>query len=213
VIRNLVLIVVGAYLMVGFGFNSVANAQSSIAFVPGIGFIPSGATMTVTPAVSADRRYVRLSVQPFFNSLNGFTNFSIPGAVSGGFGGFGGFGGMNGVVAGGGVGGAGGGVSPGAAFGLAGEPRAGPVPLNDVLAELGPPRGDPLSPSAVTPSSTGPDPEGLLDPEAAIAPPASERAGERTGIRAADQQHPRQRRTAPRKSTPRRSSAAKRRPR
>ena len=58
--------------------------------------------MTVTPAVSADRRYVRLSVNAFFNDLNGFTTFSFPGGAVGG-GNFGGFGGgitagMNGVI-------------------------------------------------------------------------------------------------------------------
>ena len=65
--------------------------------------------MTVTPVVSADRRYVRLSVNAFFNDFNGFTTFSFPGgAVSGGgFGGFGGGGGGGGNI--GGVGGGGGG--------------------------------------------------------------------------------------------------------
>jgi len=206
-------IVVGLYVVVGWGFGSSANAQTSIAFVPNIGFVPSGATMTVTPAVSADRRYVRLSVQPFFNSFNGFTNISIPGAVSGG-GGFGGFGGLNGVVAGGGFGGAGSGMSPGASLGLIGEPLAGPVPFYDELAELGPPLGDPLTTSAAAVlNPPGPDTEGLLDQEAAIAQPASRRADDGRGVQAADQQHPRQRRTSPRKSPQRRSSTAKRRPR
>ena len=41
--------------------------------------------MTVTPAVSADRRYVRLSVNPYFNAVNGFSTFTTPlGAVGGG---------------------------------------------------------------------------------------------------------------------------------
>ena len=45
--------------------------------------------MTVTPAVSADRRYVRLSVNPFFNDVNGFTSFTTPlGAVGGAGGGW-----------------------------------------------------------------------------------------------------------------------------
>jgi hypothetical protein len=74
------------------------TAQAQIAYVPNIGAIPSGATMTVTPAVSADRRYVRLSVDAFFNDFNGFTTVSFPGgAVGGNFGG--GFAaGMNGLI-------------------------------------------------------------------------------------------------------------------
>jgi hypothetical protein len=61
--------------------------------------------MTVTPAVSADRRYVRLNVNAYFNAINGFTNFTTPlGAVSGGGAAGGGAGGgnfnagMNGVI-------------------------------------------------------------------------------------------------------------------
>jgi hypothetical protein len=80
-------------------------AKAQIAYTPEIGVIPSGVTMTITPAVSADRRYVRLSVNAFFNNLNNIQTFSFPGgAVGGNFGGgFGGFGagaaaGMNGVI-------------------------------------------------------------------------------------------------------------------
>jgi hypothetical protein len=77
-------------------------AQAQIAYVPSIGFVPTGATMTVTPAVSADRRYVRLGVDAFFNDLNNIQTFSFPGGAVGG-GNFGGFGagiaaGMNGVI-------------------------------------------------------------------------------------------------------------------
>jgi hypothetical protein len=86
------------------GLQSPARAQ--IAYTPEIGSIPTGATMTITPAVSADRRYVRLSVDAFFNDLNNIQTFSFPGGAVGGgnFGGFGGFGGgiaagMNGVIA------------------------------------------------------------------------------------------------------------------
>jgi hypothetical protein len=73
-------------------------ATAQIAYVPNIGAVPTGATMTVTPAVSADRRYVRLSVDVFFNDFNGFTTVSFPGgAVGGNFGG--GFAaGLNGVI-------------------------------------------------------------------------------------------------------------------
>ena len=61
--------------------------------------------MTVTPVVSADRRYVRVSVNAFFNDLNGFSTFSFPGAAvaGGGAGNLGGAGaginaGMNGII-------------------------------------------------------------------------------------------------------------------
>ena len=57
----------------------------AVAFDPIIGIAPSGQTLTVTPAVSADRRYVRLSVNGFFNTVNGFSSFTTPlGAVGGG---------------------------------------------------------------------------------------------------------------------------------
>src|SRR5262249_21713662 len=62
--------------------------------------------LTATPVVSADRRYVRLTLNPIFNALEGFDTFSIPGAVSGGPGGPGALGGLGG----GGLGGVGGGA-------------------------------------------------------------------------------------------------------
>ena len=40
---------------------------------------PNGVTLTVTPVVSADRRYVRMTLTPFFNALNGFTTIHVPG--------------------------------------------------------------------------------------------------------------------------------------
>jgi hypothetical protein len=89
----------GLFALAG-ALQSPAKAQ--IAYTPQIGAIPTGATMTVTPAVSADRRYVRLSVNAFFNDLNNIQTFSFPGGAVGG-GNFGGFGGaiaagMNGVI-------------------------------------------------------------------------------------------------------------------
>jgi hypothetical protein len=78
------------------------TAKAQIAYIPDIGAVPTGATMTVTPTVSADRRYVRLSVDAFFNDLNGFNTISFPGGAVGG-GNFGGLGagiaaGMNGII-------------------------------------------------------------------------------------------------------------------
>jgi hypothetical protein len=90
----------GLFTLLG-GFQPAAKAQ--IAYVPEIGLIPTGATLTVTPVVSADRRYVRVGVNAFFNDLNFFSTFSFPGgAVGGGNFGGGGFGGiaagMDGVI-------------------------------------------------------------------------------------------------------------------
>lgn len=62
--------------------------QAQVAFQAFPSAIPSGATLDVTPAVSADRRYVRLSVNPFFNDVAGFSNFPVAGAVAGGGGRF-----------------------------------------------------------------------------------------------------------------------------
>ena len=56
----------------------------AVAFTPQVGFVPNGVTLTVTPVVSADRRYVRMTLSPFFNANNGFTTFtSQSGAVGG----------------------------------------------------------------------------------------------------------------------------------
>ena len=112
------------------GLQSSANAQ--VAYIPQVGFIPTGQTLTVTPVVSADRRYVRVSVNAFFNALNGISTFSFPGAgVSGGAGfgggGFGGGGFGGGGVGGGGIGGGGfgGGGFGGGIFGVSANAGGG----------------------------------------------------------------------------------------
>jgi type II secretory pathway component GspD/PulD (secretin) len=43
-------------------------------------------TLTVTPVVSADRRYVRMTLTPFFNALNSLQTFTFPGGAVGGSG-------------------------------------------------------------------------------------------------------------------------------
>jgi hypothetical protein len=106
-LRRIAGFAVGLFALVG-GIHSPAKAQ--IAYIPEIGSVPTGATMTVTPVVSADRRYVRLSVNAFFNNLNFFSTFSFPGgAVSGG----GNFGGVGGGGGGGNLGGGGGNLGGG----------------------------------------------------------------------------------------------------
>lgn len=87
-----------------------ARAQV-VAFQPVINTFPDGVSLTATPVVSADRRYVRLGVQPQFLALDRFDTFAIPGAVGGG--------GIGGGL-GGGLGGIGGGA------GFAAIPPAGP---------------------------------------------------------------------------------------
>jgi type II secretory pathway component GspD/PulD (secretin) len=55
----------------------------SVAFFPQTAQFPSGVTLIVTPVVSADRRYVRMSLSPFFNALEGFDTIQVPAAVGG----------------------------------------------------------------------------------------------------------------------------------
>ncbi len=55
----------------------------SVAFVPTPTPLFIGPTLSVVPVVSADRRYVRMSMTPQFNSLNGFTTIQVPAAVGG----------------------------------------------------------------------------------------------------------------------------------
>jgi hypothetical protein len=104
-------------LIVGTGFFASprdVHAQGAVAFQPIIGTFPDGVMLNVTPVVTADRRYVKFpNMNPVFTTLEGFDNFVVPGAVSGGFGG--GFGG--GGFGGGGFGGGGGGFGGGAGFG------------------------------------------------------------------------------------------------
>ncbi len=121
----------GLICAAGWCFESNARGQGAIAFTPQVGFVPNGLTLTVTPAVSADRRYVRLSVNPYFNTVNGFTTYTSQlgavGGTGGGFGGGGGFAGMNGVM---GVGGNTG-MGSGSAFGQMGMPYTGTYTAGD----------------------------------------------------------------------------------
>ena len=55
----------------------------SVAFVPTPAPLPNGVILTVTPVVSADRRYVRLTISPIFNAIVGFTTINVPAAVGG----------------------------------------------------------------------------------------------------------------------------------
>jgi hypothetical protein len=128
----------GALVLVGLlawssqGFDKSVRGQA-VGFQPVVGSFPSGTTLDVTPAVTADRRYVRLSVNPFFNNLLGFDTFSVPAAVTGGagvngaIGGLGGGGGGGGIGGGGGGGGAGGGGFRATGLGMPRVAGGGPV--------------------------------------------------------------------------------------
>lgn len=75
----------------------VSAADAQVAFQPNVGTFNDGVIMSATPAVSSDRRYVRIGVTPQFTSLIGFNNYSVPAAVSGGPGGPGALGGLLGA--------------------------------------------------------------------------------------------------------------------
>jgi type II secretory pathway component GspD/PulD (secretin) len=55
----------------------------SVAFFPQVAPFPNGITLNVTPVVSADRRYVRMTLSPFFTALQSFTQIQVPAAVGG----------------------------------------------------------------------------------------------------------------------------------
>lgn len=116
-----------------------AHAQGgAIAYEPVVNWYLNGAALTATPVVSADRRYVRMTLNPYFNTVNGFTTYSAQvGAVSGGGvvgGGAGGFGGGGAGGAGGlaGMNGAVGGMNgPIGGGGAAGFPTGPPLAINN----------------------------------------------------------------------------------
>jgi hypothetical protein len=78
------------------------QASAQVAFVPNVSSFPSGVTLGVTPVVSFDRRYVRMTVNPQFTAIEGFDTIAVPGAVSGGPGGPAALGGLGGLGGGGG---------------------------------------------------------------------------------------------------------------
>ena len=108
-----------------------ANAQG-VAYYPVVGVIPDGVTMSVTPVASADRRYVRLAVNPNFIAVSQFDTFPVPGAVGGGgLGGPGALAGLGGLgLGGGGLGGGNNAVGGGGGFRQMG---LGPNPFDPLL--------------------------------------------------------------------------------
>lgn len=111
----------------------------SVGFTPQIGFIPDGITLTVTAVISADRRFVRLALAPFFNNLIDLQTFSFLGGQQGGQQGQQGGGQQGG--GGGQVGGGGGGQVGGSLGGIGGGPR-GPMVSSRALGRFGMPLRD-----------------------------------------------------------------------
>ena len=119
-----------ATVLLGAGLVVVVSprqVRAQVAFQPNVATLPDGLSLSAVPAVSADRRYVRLSVNPSFQTVDGFQTLGVPFAASGmnsgtgagaaagalagaGFPGAGGFRsvgvpmGMNGAIVGGGMG-------------------------------------------------------------------------------------------------------------
>jgi hypothetical protein len=205
----------------GVWFESTARAQ--VAYQPVVSPILNGAALSATPVVSPDRRYVRMTLNPYFNTVNGFTTYSAPIAAVGG----GGFGGAGGVIGGGGgfagmggvIGGGGGfGGMGGAGMGGSMPPTMAPNDSGSYLAGAYPPQAsgpgsmlDPFNQLGVLPmgaAGANPGPgmaenAGMPDPFAFADVPEgrSVRAAGRTAAR----------RSPARKSSRRPATTAKRR--
>ncbi len=64
----------------GAGFRLPAGSfTAGVGFTPVIGFINEGVSLTANAVISADRRFVRISVAPFFNTLRDIQTFSFQG--------------------------------------------------------------------------------------------------------------------------------------
>ncbi|MBU6277298.1 MAG: hypothetical protein KGQ61_11730 [Planctomycetes bacterium] len=79
-------------------------------YQPVISVLPEGTNLQATAVVSADRRYVRVSVTPLFSGVGQVTTFNFAGGGAMGTGGMGGGGMGGGGMGGGGMGGMGGGM-------------------------------------------------------------------------------------------------------
>lgn len=154
-----------AMAMWAWGSGQPAYGQGgAVAYQPFVAPYFNGVTLDVTPVVSADRRYVRMTATPFFNTVNGFTTYSAPlAAVSGGGvvggggggGGAGGFAGMNGTV--GGMNGAVGGMNSAVGGGRAmGYPMGRPLTTNNASYLAGDFANQFSQPNAGFASSTDP---------------------------------------------------------
>ncbi len=104
--RSVRFFVVPAALLLILGLAPRQSHGQAVGFAPGVGVANDGVSLNVTPVVSADRRYVRLSLGFESQTIDGFSTFPVPAAVGGG-----GNGGAGGLGGGGGAGGLGGGLA------------------------------------------------------------------------------------------------------
>ncbi len=115
----------------------VASAFN-IGFQPIIQTIPEGTSLTVQAVVSADRRYVRLSVLPVFSNITDVFTFSFisGGGITGNAGGGGGQGGGGGALGGGGGGQGGQGGGQGGQQGQQGGGGGGSVTVQQPVVDI-----------------------------------------------------------------------------
>lgn len=73
-----------AALFAGASASVTPARGQAVAFGPVIGQFNEGVVMGVAPAVSADRRYVRIGGGAAFTGLRGMNVVNVPGAVAGG---------------------------------------------------------------------------------------------------------------------------------
>ena len=67
----------------GAGFRlPVGSFTAGVGFTPVIGLINEGVSLTANAVVSADRRFVRISLAPFFNTLREIQTFSFQGGAA-----------------------------------------------------------------------------------------------------------------------------------
>jgi len=59
------------------GFTPFVGRGGAVGFQPQITTLPSGATMSATAVISADRRYVRITALPFFSQVGPVTTFNV----------------------------------------------------------------------------------------------------------------------------------------
>lgn len=108
----------------------------STGFQPVIQFFPDGVQLTVTAVVSADRRFVRLTLFPFFSNITDVFTFSFVGGANAnvGGGGQGGQLGGQGIAGGGGFGGGGFGGG-GGQFGIGGGMGSTQMVMNSLFGQ------------------------------------------------------------------------------
>ena len=167
-------------LVAGFSpaFDPGALAQG-VAFQPEVSPLFNGALLGVTPVVSADRRYVRMSLDVAFSNINGFTTYSVPAAVSGAGGGMGGLGGLNGLL---GTGGGGGGTGRLGSLNQGDGPLAGPFAFGGDGGQ--PIFRDVQNPDAVNWPKISPDGEGAAQEHTPIEPVATSGVAQRRKVQA-----------------------------